>query len=166
VNRVLQKEKVRDMTDLAQLKNTSRPRKKVQRIGRGVGSKRGRTACRGQKGDGARGGYTRRYGYEGGQVPLYRKLPVRGFTRGRFVKPSIALTLAQLEHVYKDGEIVNAHTLREKGLIPRIVTGGIKILSTGTLTKGVQVEVHAVSAEARRKLESAKIPLNLIESNV
>ncbi len=79
------------MYNLSQLKNTSRPKKKVQRIGRGIGSKRGATSGRGGKGDSARQGYRKRFGYEGGQVPLYRKLPIRGFTRGRFVKPSKAI---------------------------------------------------------------------------
>src|SRR5688572_14945271 len=113
------------MIDLAQLHNTSRPVKKRQRVGRGVGSKRGKTSCRGGKGDSARQGYRKRFGYEGGQVPLYRKLPVRGFTRGRFVKPVQALSLATLEAHYQDGEIVSIASLREKGLITRRLPGGV-----------------------------------------
>src|SRR3989344_6091497 len=97
----------RPMLNLSNLRNTSRPRKKVQRVGRGIGSKRGATSGRGGKGDSARAGYRKRFGYEGGQVPLYRKLPIRGFTRGRFVKDSIALSLSALQAHYQDGETVN-----------------------------------------------------------
>ena len=94
------------MLDLSNLKNTSRPRKKVQRIGRGIGSKRGATSGRGGKGDSARQGYKKRFGYEGGQVPLYRKLPIRGFTRGRFIKASMAIGLATIDAHFENGETV------------------------------------------------------------
>jgi len=145
------------MLDLASLKNTSRPKKKVQRIGRGIGSGRGDTSGRGGKGDSARQGYRKRYGYEGGQVPLYRKLPIRGFTRGRFVKESRAISLAILERNYQDGETVNVATLREKKLIPRRLPGGIKILANGELTKKVKIEAHSFSEAAIVKLNEKKI---------
>ena len=151
------------MTMLSQLQNSSRPKKKIQRVGRGDGSKRGKTSCRGSKGDGSRGGYTRRYGYEGGQVPLYRKLPVRGFTRGRFEKASFAITLQQIEEHFVDGEVVNFFSLREKRLVPRVLPGGIKILSTGNLTKKVEIEAHRASNCAREKLEASAIPLTLLK---
>jgi large subunit ribosomal protein L15 len=150
------------MVTLSQLKNTSRPKKKTQRVGRGIGSKRGATSGRGTKGDGSRRGYSRRYGYEGGQVPLYRKLPVRGFTRGRFEKPAFAITLAMIERNFSDGEIVNGESLLQKGLIPRRLPGGVKILATGNLTKKVKIEAHACSAGARQKLEERSIPFQQI----
>ncbi len=142
---------------LSQLRNTSRPHKKVQRVGRGVGSGRGKTSCRGGKGDSARQGYKKRFGYEGGQVPLYRKLPIRGFTRGRFVKPSQAISLSLLETYFEEGETVNMVTLREKGLIPRNLSGGIKILKKGTLTKKLIIEAKAFSAAAKEQLDSQGI---------
>lgn len=145
------------MVNLAELSNTSRPAKKVQRIGRGIGSHRGGHAGRGGKGDSHRSGYRKRFGYEGGQVPLYRKLPVRGFTRGLFVKPSAAISLAKIEQYYNDGEVVNLITLREKGLIPRRLPGGIKILAVGTLTKKVKIEAHAFSAAAIQQLKEKSI---------
>lgn len=145
------------MLNLSNLKDTSRPKKKVQRVGRGIGSKRGATAGRGGKGDSHRQGYRKRFGYEGGQVPLYRKLPIRGFTRGTFVKPSMALSLASLQEAFEDGETVNLATLREKGLIPRRLPGGIKILGNGELTKKVKIEAHAYSASAIEKLDAKKI---------
>ena len=150
------------MLNLSNLRNTSRPKKKIQRVGRGIGSKRGATSGRGGKGDSARAGYRKRFGYEGGQVPLYRKLPIRGFTRGRFVKHSIALSLATLQAYYQDGETVNPTTLRDKGLIPRRLPGGVKILANGALTKKVHVEAHAFSATALAKLQEHKIPYTVL----
>ena len=150
------------MVNLSQLKNSSRPKKKVQRVGRGIGSKRGATSGRGTKGDGSRRGYSRRYGYEGGQVPLYRKLPVRGFTRGRFEKPTFAITLITIERNFSEGETVNVETLLHKGLVPRRLPGGVKILATGELTKKVKIEAHAFSAAAREKLEARSIPFQIV----
>ncbi len=150
------------MHSLSQLKNTSRPTKKSRRIGRGIGSKRGGHSGRGGKGDSHRQGYSKRYGYEGGQVPLYRKLPIRGFTRGRFVKPSAALSLATLEAYFQDGETVNVATLREKGLIPRRIPGGIKILANGELKKKVKIEAHHFSEAAEQKLKDNKISYQVV----
>lgn len=145
------------MFNLSNLKNTSRPPKKTRRVGRGPGSKRGKTCGSGGKGDSARQGYRKRFGYEGGQVPLYRKLPIRGFTRGTFVKPSVAISFSVIQSSYQDGETVNAATLREKGLIPRNIPGGIKILANGELTKKVHIEAHAFSETALAKLQENKI---------
>jgi len=145
------------MLKLSQLKNTSRPLKRSRRIGRGVGSKRGGHAGRGGKGDSHRQGYSKRFGYEGGQVPLYRKLPIRGFTRGKFVKLVAEVTLAKIEAYYEAGETVNAETLRAKGLIPRRIPGGIKILGNGELTKQVKIEAHHITAGAEAKLSEKKI---------
>ena len=150
------------MLNLSNLQNTSRPKKKVQRVGRGIGSRRGATSGRGGKGDSARAGYRKRYGYEGGQVPLYRKLPIRGFTRGRFVKPSMAISLASLEQHYQDGETVNLATLRQKGLIPRRLPGGVKILANGELNKKVKIEARAFSETAIAKLKEKSISYTLI----
>jgi large subunit ribosomal protein L15 len=150
------------MFNLSELKNTSRPTKKVQRIGRGIGSKRGGHSGRGGKGDSHRQGYSKRYGYEGGQVPLYRKLPIRGFTRGRFVKPTAAIGLDTLEAYFQDGETVNALTLREKGLIPRNTSGGIRILANGELSKKVKIEAHHFSTAAAKQLEEKGISFTVV----
>jgi large subunit ribosomal protein L15 len=150
------------MTDLSQLKNTSRPTKKVQRIGRGIGSKRGETCGRGGKGDSARQGYRKRFGYEGGQVPLYRKLPIRGFTRGRFVKISQAIGLDVIDEHFQDGETVNVATLRAKGLIARRLPGGIKILANGELKKKVTIEAHSFSETALKKLQDSSISYTVV----
>lgn len=150
------------MFNLSNLKNSSRPPKKSRRVGRGPGSKRGKTCGSGGKGDSARQGYRKRFGYEGGQVPLYRKLPVRGFTRGTFVKPSVAISLDTIQASYEDGETVNLATLREKGLVPRKLPGGLKILSNGELTKKVTIEAHAFSEAALAKLQEKKISHTVI----
>lgn len=149
------------MFNLSNLKNTSRPTKRSRRIGRGIGSKRGKTAGRGGKGDSARQGYKKRFGYEGGQVPLYRKLPIRGFTRGTFEKASMAVSLTTIERNFQDGETVNMVSLRAKKLIPRRLPGGIKILA-GELSKKVKIEANAFSAAAVAMLEERKIQHTIV----
>jgi large subunit ribosomal protein L15 len=131
--------------ELFALTNTSRPKKKVQRVGRGVGSKRGKTSCRGEKGDGSRQGYRRRFGYEGGQVPLYRKLPIRGFTRGTFKKPSVAVSTSLIDRLFQDGDVVSPETLLSRGIIRRSEVNRVKIIGGKPLTKKVTLSAHAFS---------------------
>jgi large subunit ribosomal protein L15 len=150
------------MINLSSLTNTHRPKKKVQRVGRGLGSKRGKTCCRGVKGDSARRGYKSRFGYEGGQLPLFRKLPVKGFPNGRFKNEVYTVNLSLIEQHYKDGETVNLETLRQKGFGPREVGGGLKILSNGELKKKVVIEANAFSKGAVEKLEKGKISYKVI----
>lgn len=141
------------MINLANLKNTHRLENKVQRIGRGPGSKRGKTCGRGAKGDKSRSGYKTRRPQEGGQLPLFRKLPTRGFTNSRFQKEGVSINLGMIDILYKDGETVNYESLRKKGLAPRLIPGGIKILGEGELTKKVTIEAHHYSNSAREKLD-------------
>lgn len=144
------------MATLAELKDTHRPKKKALRVGRGPGSGVGKTCGRGQKGQGARSGYKRRHGQEGGQVPLYRKLPTRGFSNARFRKRLDSVNLGQLEEIFNDGDVVNIDSLRQKGLISG-KSHGLKILANGELTKKVTIEADAFSASAKEKLDQAKI---------
>lgn len=150
------------MITLSELENTHRPRKKVQRVGRGAGSKRGKTCGRGVKGYKSRAGYSRRYGHEGGQLPLYRKLPVRGFVNGKFSSDVVAVNLSRIDEIFEDGEQVNLGTLRERGLAPRRASGGLKILGGGELTKKVSIEAHHFSQSAKEKLEKASISFKQI----
>lgn len=150
------------MITLSTLTNTHRPYKKVQRVGRGAGSKRGKTCGRGVKGYKSRTGYSRRYGHEGGQLPLYRKLPCRGFTNGRFTSEVVAVNLSRIDELFSDGEQVNLGTLRQKGLAPRRAAGGLKILGGGELTKKVTIEAHHFSQTARDKLEKASVSFKQI----
>jgi large subunit ribosomal protein L15 len=136
--------------------------KRGRRVGRGPGSKRGKTCGRGGKGDSARAGYKKRYGHEGGQMRLYRKLPVRGFTRGLHVKVGVAINLDQIEELYADGEVVNLQTLYEKGFAPRTAPGGLKILSNGELSKKVSIEAHHLSKMAKTKLEKGPASFTII----
>lgn len=150
------------MITLSSLSNTSRPYKKSRRVGRGLGCKRGKTCGRGVKGDKARRGYLCRFGNEGGQIPLFRKSPIRGFNNGRFHNVVHAVNLSLIEQLYKDGETVNLKTLREKGYAPREKKGGLKILSSGELSKKVTIEASAFSKQAQEKLEKAKISFKII----
>lgn len=150
------------MITLFSLTNTHRPDKKVQRVGRGMGSKRGKTCGKGSKGDKARQGYKHRFGHEGGQLPLYRKLPCRGNDAGRFRSEVFAMNLGRLDACFKDGEVVNLKTLQEKGIAPRKVPGGLKILSHGELKKKVTIEAAAFSKAAEEKLKKAGISFQQI----
>lgn len=143
------------MINLHTLTNSTSPAKRTKRVGRGPGSKMGKTSCRGQKGAKSRSGYKRRHGIEGGQAPIYTKLPTRGFTRGRWEKESLAVNLDRINEAFEDGETVNHATLIEKGLAPRQLPGGIKILGNGELTKKVVIEAHRYSKSALIKLEKS-----------
>jgi large subunit ribosomal protein L15 len=150
------------MIKLESLKNTHRKSPNVQRVGRGIGSKRGKTSCRGHKGDKSRSGYKRRYGKEGGQLPLYRKLPTRGFSNLGFREPPFSINLDRINALFEDGETVNAQTLIDKGFSARKIANGIKILSVGDLTKKVVIEAASISTNALKKLEEKKIEFKLV----
>lgn len=149
------------MINLNTLRNTSRKRKPRKRVGRGQGSKLGKTCGRGEKGAGSRSGYKRRYGKEGGNMPLFMKIPIRGFSNARFRHEYESVNLGQLENLFEDGEVVNVETLREKGFIGHC-KGQIKVLGHGELTKKVKIQVHAMSETAREKLTQAKIHFELL----
>lgn len=114
------------MITLSDLRNTHRSHKRVQRVGRGMGSKRGKTCGRGVKGYKARTGYSRRYGHEGGQLPLYRKLPCRGFSNHRFASTAFAINLGQISELFLDGEEVSLAALQKKKNCSASLYRGIK----------------------------------------
>lgn len=150
------------MITLNSLKNTHRKTAKVQRVGRGPGSKRGKTCGRGVKGDKSRSGYKRRVGHEGGQLPLYRKLPTRGFSNGRFQREGVSVNLCLIEALYNDGETVNGETLCQKGLAPKVIDGKIRILGVGELKKKVKIQAHGYTQSAKEKLEKNKISFEVL----
>ncbi|MDO5701793.1 MAG: 50S ribosomal protein L15 [Lachnospiraceae bacterium] len=121
------------------------------RRGRGHASGNGKTAGKGHKGQKARSGGTRP-GFEGGQMPLYRRLPKRGFT-DRNSKVITAINVETLNR-FEDGTVVTPELLLESGAVSKIVDG-VKILGNGDLTKKLTVRVHAVSEGAKSKIESA-----------
>ena len=133
---------------------TSGGNAKAYRKGRGAGSGNGKTSGRGHKGQKARSGGGVRPGFEGGQMPLYRRLPKRGFNNKRFAPDYIILNVGDLEKF--EGTEVTAKALAEQGIItlPK-VNDGIKILGNGELTKKLDVKATKFSASAKEKIEKA-----------
>ena len=123
-----------------------------KRKGRGHGSGNGKTAGRGHKGQYARSGGKVRAGFEGGQMPLVRRIPKRGFNN-IFAKPLTAINLAVL-NCFEDGAVVDAAALIEAGIISSC-PNGLKVLSNGNLTKKITVKAAAFSATAKEKIEQA-----------
>ncbi len=123
-----------------------------KRIGRGHGSGNGKTAGKGHKGQKARAGHGQRPGFEGGQMPLQRRLPKRGFNN-IFAEEVIAINLAALE-AFEDGAEVTAAALAEKGIIKK-ADSTVKVLGNGKLTKKLTVKLNAFSASASKKIEEA-----------
>ena len=126
--------------------------KASRRIGRGHGSGWGKTAGKGHKGQKARSGGSIRPGFEGGQMPLQRRIPKRGFNN-IFAKKIIAINVSALE-AFEDGAEVTAEALIEKGIVKNEYDG-IKILGNGNLTKKLTVKVAAYSESAKQKIEAA-----------
>ena len=123
-----------------------------KRKGRGVGTGNGKTGGRGPKGQHARSGGKVRIGFEGGQMPLVRRIPKRGFANV-YAKPLTAINVAAL-NVFEDGTVVDAAVLVEKGIISNCPYG-LKVLSNGNLTKMVTVKAAAFSEAAKAKIEQA-----------
>ena len=124
----------------------------AKRKGRGCGTGNGKTAGRGHKGQKARSGGKVRVGFEGGQMPLARRIPKRGFNN-IFAEPLTAVNVAVLDK-FEDGAVVDAAVLEEKGII-RDCKYGLKVLSNGTLTKKLTVKAAAFSGSAKAKIEEA-----------
>lgn len=137
---------------LHELKPAAGSRKAPKRIGRGTGSGLGRNAGKGEKGQNARSGGGVRPGFEGGQMPLYRRLPKRGFTN-IFAKDIVSINVDRL-NVFEDGSEVTIEVLLERGIIGK-VNDGVKILGNGELTKKLTVKVNKYSKVAAEKIEAA-----------
>jgi large subunit ribosomal protein L15 len=127
--------------------------KRKRIIGRGQGSGRGTTAGKGNKGQKARSGGKTYVGFEGGQMPLYRRLAQRGFSNYPFKKEFQVVNLGELERRYHDGETVDVTTLKQKGLIKG--PAPVKILGEGKFTKKLMFKISALSASAKAKIEQA-----------
>ncbi|QTQ15499.1 50S ribosomal protein L15 [Treponema parvum] len=128
--------------------------KKDRRVGRGSSSGRGTTAGRGNKGQQSRSGGKTYIGFEGGQMPLYRRIANRGFSNALFKKEYAVFNLSEIEAKYGEGETVSRETLIDKGLIGKSACS-VKILGDGELTKKLSVNVDKVSASAKAKIEKA-----------
>ena len=122
------------------------------RKGRGAGSGNGKTAGKGHKGQNARSGGGVRPGFEGGQLPLYRKLPKRGFNNARFGKAYAVVNVNSLNK-FNDGDVVDAAALLSAGILNNLFDG-VKVLGEGELTKKLTVKAAVFSASAKEKIEA------------
>ena len=138
---------------LHELKPAEGSAKAAWRKGRGAGSGNGKTAGKGHKGQNARSGGGVRPGFEGGQLPLYRKLPKRGFNNARFAKVYAIVNVEAL-NVFEDGAVVDLDALLAKKIV-RKANDGLKVLGNGELTKKVTVKATVFSATAKEKIEAA-----------
>ncbi len=138
--------------ELSNLKPKKSARHAKKRVGRGPGSGHGKTAGRGEKGQKSRSGYSRMLGFEGGQMPLHRRLPKRGFTN-IFKTDHAVVDLADLER-FESGATVDEAALRKAGVI-KGRNDGVKVLGNGKLTKKLTVHAAKFSATARKQIEAA-----------
>lgn len=139
-------------TDLSALKPPAGSKRKRKRIGRGEGSGTGVTAGRGHKGQQSRSGYSRKRGFEGGQMPIHRRLPKRGFHNPFRIAYDV-VNLETLEERFEAGAEVTPVELRERGIIGK--RGLVKVLARGELTKRLTVTAHRFSAKAREAIIAA-----------
>lgn len=137
--------------NLSQLKPPAGQKHKKQRVGQGMGTGRGKYSGRGAKGQKSISGYSRMRGFEGGQMPLHRRLPKRGFTNP-FREEYAIVNLARLDEL--EGDTFTPESLMESGVIKKIGRG-LKILGNGEIKRTVHVTAHAVSASAAEKIKAA-----------
>ncbi|HEX6623877.1 MAG TPA: 50S ribosomal protein L15 [Pyrinomonadaceae bacterium] len=135
---------------------------KKKRLGRGPGSGLGKTAGRGNKGQKSRSGYSMKIGFEGGQMPLQRRLPKRGFTN-IFKKQWIEVSLATLDASFAAGDSVTPELMHERGVIAK-GHRDVVVLGTGELTKALTIFAHRFTKGARAKIEAAGGTVNVVSS--
>lgn len=140
-------------TGLGDLSSPSGSVKTRKRVGRGTGSGMGKTSTRGHKGQKSRSGYSRKVGFEGGQMPLQRRLPKRGFSN-RFKKEFSELNVGRLG-MLAEGASVDADTLKAAGLIRKMGKNGVKLLGDGEIDRALHLKIQKCSESARRKIENA-----------
>lgn len=139
--------------ELHQLKPAQGATHKRKRVGRGPGSGHGKTACRGSKGQGSRAGTSQKRGFEGGQMPLHRRIPKRGFNNSIFRREYAAINVGQLAN-FKAGSTITPEELVRLGLVKKAVHG-IKVLADGDLKVSLIVRAHKFSARAAKKIKAA-----------
>ena len=144
-----------------ELKPNEGATKTRKRVGRGPGSGLGKTAGRGHKGQKSRSGYSRRYGFEGGQMPLVRRVPKRGF-KNPFSKEYVPVNLTMLA-IFENQDVIGVEDLMKKGVI-KDLKDGVKILGNGDIERAVTVKAHKFSKSAREKIEKAGGKCEVIES--
>lgn len=139
------------LNELSPAEGSKRTRK---RIGRGEASGQGKTAGKGSNGQKSRSGSYIHPGFEGGQKPLIRRVPKRGFSNHRFKKEYAIVNLSTLDRVFESGDTVNTEILLQKGVIKKL-NEGLKILGKGELTKKLTVIAEKISDSAKEKIEAA-----------
>lgn len=139
--------------DLAKAKAFPTPRKRKKRVGRGSASGHGGTSTRGHKGQKARSGWSMRRPFEGGQMPLFRRLPKRGFSQGRHQVETAVVNVEQLAK-FPAGAVVDPQALSKARLVTRTVKR-VRVLGDGDLTVAITVKAHGFSASAKEKIEKA-----------
>ena len=138
------------------------PRKSRKRIGRGESSGQGKTAGKGHNGQKSRSGSYVHVGFEGGQMPLIRRVPKRGFSNSLFKKDYVVVNLDTLEARFEEGALVSPESLVEAGIVKNL-RDGVKILANGDLSKKLTISAHKVSASAKAKIEAAGGSVEIIE---
>ena len=139
---------------LNELRPAEGEKKSVKRLGRGIGSGTGKTSTKGHKGQWARSGGGVRPGFEGGQMPLTRKIPKRGFTN-IFKKEYTVVNIGKLEELFDQGQVVDAQALVDAGYVSKIGAYGLKVLGSGELTKALTVKAARFSESAKSAIEKA-----------
>lgn len=141
--------------NLAEAKSAGIPNKRRKRVGRGTGSGHGKTSGRGHGGARSRSGWSQRLGWEGGQMPLFRRIPKRGFNNKNFKKSFTITNVGQLNG-FDDGAVVDLAAVLAQGLVsPAKHSKLFKLLGDGELTKKLTVKVDAITATAKQKIEAA-----------
>jgi large subunit ribosomal protein L15 len=151
-----------NLSDVCQIKVH---RKKRKRVGRGQGSGWGTTSGRGNKGAGSRTGTKDRLRFEGGQMPLYRRLPKKGFTNAPFKVAYHVVNVGDLEAAFSGGAVVDLAAVKAVGFAPKNATY-LKVLGFGELKKSLTVKAHGLSAGARAKIEGAKGTVEIVSTSV
>lgn len=132
----------------------SKETKANKRVGRGPSSGLGKTAGRGENGQKSRSGVSISPWFQGGQSPLYRRIPKRGFNNKRFRVEFATINLSDLNKFFKDGDVVTPEVLNERGIIKKNLSG-IKVLGNGSLDKKLTIKAHRFSSKAVTKIEDA-----------
>lgn len=132
----------------------SKETKSIKRVGRGPGSGMGKTSTRGENGQKSRSGASIAAWFQGGQTPLYRRLPKRGFNNKRFRNEYATINLDKLNSLFNDGDVVTPEILKERGIIKNGLCG-IKVLANGNLDKKLTIKAHRFTSKAVTKIEAA-----------
>jgi large subunit ribosomal protein L15 len=151
------------MANLSNLRPPKGQVKKKRRLGQGMGTGRGKYAGRGQKGQKSISGYSRMRGFEGGQMPLHRRLPKRGFTN-IFKKEFTVINIGDLAQL--EGDSFNPQSIIERGISSKIRANGLKILGDGDVNRKLTITAHAVTQSARKKIEAAGGTVELIPAKI